>query len=118
MKIKLNKPVLNQSDIVKLKHLCLYYGWNLLLDDRKFLITTDEDIAYIQKEDKKLFIIWRKTEYIQMVRDLMDVTACIDKHNLLPVDVPFKDQFISGLRSLLRWKTKVTLEEECQKLGL
>jgi hypothetical protein len=117
MKFTLKVPVLLPEDELQIRIICNYYGYEPIIDHekKKFFIVGNEDIAYIQKE-KTLFIIWRRTEQIQKVSDLLDVTLSLERHDILPLEtLSFKTAFINGLQSLLKWEKGTTLNEELQK---
>jgi len=118
MKFKIKIPVLFPEDEMQIKIICNYYGYDYVMDHekKKYLIVGNEDIAYIQKENMILFIIWRRTEQIQKVSDLLDVTLSLERHDILPLEtLSFKTAFINGLQSLLKWEKGTTLNEELQK---
>ena len=120
MKYKLEVPVLTANDELTMREICLYYGYELIIDKdaKRFFIVSNDDVAYIQKSNRGLFIIWRKTEYIQMVNDMFDIALSL-KDLIVDTDdsVRFKKSLITSLRQWLRWIPGRTLNEEVQRCG-
>jgi hypothetical protein len=120
MKYKLEVPVLTANDELTIREICLYYGYELIMDKdaKRFFIVSNDDVAYIQKSNRGLFIIWRKTEYIQMVNDMFDIALSL-KDLIVDTDdsVRFKKSLIDSLRQWLRWIPGKTLNEEVHRFS-
>ena len=119
MKFKLTKPVLSKTDELNLRIICAYMGYGLTIDREKerYMIQSDEDIAYVQKAAFGVFIVWRKTEHIQLLHDLLAIVRSLEVSDMLPDNEKgFKNSFINGVRRLLNWVPGVTLNEVCTKL--
>lgn len=119
MKFELRVPSIMEAENIKLQLIALYYGYELVIDDTKkrYMIISDEDVAYIQRHEQRgLFIIWRKTEYIQYLSDIMEVTDVLVKHDMI-LDDPktFKQSLIKGLQNMIGWIPGVTLKQEIQR---
>jgi len=120
MKFELCVPTITEVENITLQMICMYYGYELIIDDTKkrYMIISEEDVAYIQKHDKNgLFIIWRKNEYIQYVNDILTVTTVLNKYNVVPEDPKkFNQSLIKGLQKMLGWIPGKTLKKELENI--
>jgi hypothetical protein len=119
MNYKLIVPNLDTKDRMYLSMVSIYMGYTLLIDDlrRSYLVKSSEDVAFIQKSDKHgVFLVWKSTEKIVFLHDLVELVNTLESTDLLPDGKPFKKSFIKGVRALLRWTPGKTLAEECQKI--
>lgn len=119
MNYKLIVPNLNTKDRMYLSMVSIYMGYTLLIDDlrRSYLVKSSEDVAFIQKSDKHgVFLVWKSTEKIVFLHHLVELVNTLETVDLLPESKPFKNSFINGIRSLLKWIPGKTLTEECQKI--
>lgn len=104
---------MTEDDIDDLRIVCGYYGYSLLLNEKQKIVTSMEDVAYIQKDDiRGLFLVWRKNENVQEIKYLLRFTKEIIIHDLIPLDVKdFNKSFITNLTKLLGWKKGKTLNQ-------
>lgn len=114
MRIRLQKPALTGEDYIDLQTMCTAYGYEMDVDEAqgKYLLLGvnprgEEDIAYVQKHDKLgLNIVWRKTEQIQFVEQLLHLDSLFSKHRMLPLDTDdrtFCQCFIKAVKDFL-WR--------------
>lgn len=114
MRIRLTKPVLTGDDYIDLQTMCTAYGYELDIDEGKgkYLLLGvnprgEEDVAYIQRHESfGLNIVWRKTEQIQFVEQLLHLSDLFDEHRMLPLDTDdrtFGQCFIKAVKTFL-WK--------------
>lgn len=118
MKFKLEVPVLTPEDKTMLRMIAEYLGYELLIDDKtkRYIVVGEEDIAYVQKSSLGLFIVWRKTEHIQFVKDLFAVTHLLETNNIIPENKKhFKKGIIGGIQRLINWVPGQTLNEELEQ---
>lgn len=106
MKFQLEVPVLLPNEKVALELMCMFYGYELIMSDekKKYIVLNDDDIAYIQKHEKRgIFIIWRKTEYIQYLKDLLAIAKQVKDYNFIPEEVTldFEKSFIQRFKEFL-----------------
>lgn len=119
MNYKLIRPSLTTGDKLYLNMVSIYMGYLLDIDEHKgrYLVKSEEDLAYIQKsETHGVFLVWRKTEKIILLKDLIALINTFEEVDVLPINKSFKQSFINGVRSLLGWIPGKTLTEECQKI--
>jgi len=111
MKRQLERPSLTDDDIDDLRIVCGYYGYTLYITDKQQIVASMEDAAYIQKDNVRgVYLVWRKTERVQVVNHLLKFTKEIMDHDIIPLDEKdFNKSFINGLSSMLRWKKGKTL---------
>jgi len=106
MKFQLEVPVLLPSEKVAIELMCMFYGYELIMSDekKKYIVINDDDIAYIQKHEKRgIFIIWRKTEHIQYLKDLLAIAKQVKDYNFIPEEVTpdFEKSFIRRFKEFL-----------------
>ena len=109
MKFKLEIPVLLPKERIALELMCMFYGYEMICDDKnkKFIVVSDDDIAYIQKHEKRgVFIIWRRSEKIQYLKDLMAIAKQIKTYDFIPEEVTpeFEKTFIQRFKNFLHVK--------------